>query len=307
MPLVIARYSRVLEKNIDWSLRLCTTLKKITTQGYGIVSLLGYSIFYSPHLLYLWVQKCLGFIKIPWLKPCVKGGLLSVVNLLCNHDHTMIAMNLKQKFKLKTIKKKTSFFIHADGCNVRVRRGFAQIWCSDPFEPMVISGLSRNFGPRLPCPHSPFLVLRSSFPVLRSSFPVLRSSFPVSRFPFPFPVPRSPFLVLGSPLSVAPIKFTIPCSSFLDLRCPLSVLCWSYILLLLWYSSGQFKRFPKHHSAVSVLIEKRIFEFLDLPSIEKSFRLVYTRRSLLASYCGSCILGRNRRKKKTKLQTPRQT
>ena len=109
MPLVIARYSRVLEKNIDWSLRLCTTLKKITTQGYGIVSLLGYSICYSPHLLYLWVQKCLGFIKIPWLKPCVKGGLLSVVNLLCNHDHTMIAMNLKQKFKLKTIKKKLHF------------------------------------------------------------------------------------------------------------------------------------------------------------------------------------------------------
>ena len=42
-----------------------------------------------------------------------------------------------------------------------------------------------------------------------------------------------------SPLSV-------PCFSFLDLPCPFSVLCWSNILLLLWYNSGQFKqRFPK--------------------------------------------------------------
>ena len=213
----------------------------------------------------------------------------------------MIAMNLKQKFKLKTIEK-TSFFIHADGCNVQVRRGFAQVWRSDPFEPMVISGLSRNFGPRLPSLRSPFLVLGSPFLVSRFSFLVFRS-------PSSFLVLSSQFFVLSSPFSVALFKFAVPCSSFLDLRRPLSILCWSYILLLLllWYNSGQFKQqFPKHHSAVSVLIEKkRIFQFLDLPSIEKSFRLVYTRRSLLASYCESCqILGRSRREKKIKVTNP---
>ena len=31
----------------------------------------------------------------PCLKPCVKGGLLSVLNLLCNHDHAMTARDLK--------------------------------------------------------------------------------------------------------------------------------------------------------------------------------------------------------------------
>ena len=170
----------------------------------------------------------------------------------------MIAMNLKQKFKLKTIEK-TSFFIHADGCNVQVRRGFAQVWHSDSFERMVISGLSRNFGPRLPSPRSPFLVLGSPFLVSRFSFLVFRSpsSFLVPRSSFS--VLSSQFFVLSSPFSVALFKFAVPCSSFLDLRRPLSILCWSYILLLLlWYNSGQFKqRFPKHHSAVSVLIEKK--------------------------------------------------
>lgn len=152
-----------------------------------------------------------------------------------------------------------SFFIYADGCNVRGRGGFAQIWCSDPFEPMVISGLSCNFGPRLPFPRSSFLVSvsRSPFPVSRFPFPVPRYSFPVPRSSFSVPhsplVPHSPFLtlrssfsipsspflvlnssffVLSSSLSVACSKFTVPCSSFLDLRCPHSVLCWSNIPLL---------------------------------------------------------------------------
>ena len=78
---------------------------------------------------------------------------------------------------------KTSFFVHDDGCNIRVRRGFAQIWCSDPFEPMVISGLSSNFGP-VP----PFPVLRFAFFILRFLFSVPCSSF------LDFPA-RSPFLV----------------------------------------------------------------------------------------------------------------
>ena len=74
--------------------------------------------------------------NIPGLKPCVKGGLPSVVNLLCNHDYTMAAMNLQWKFNLKTIE--NNFIFHP--CfNVQVRRGFAQIWCSDPCEHMAIA------------------------------------------------------------------------------------------------------------------------------------------------------------------------
>ena len=74
------------------------------------------------------------------------------------------------KVRVKKTMEKTSFFVHADGCNIRVRRGFAQIWCSDPFEPMVISGLSSNFGP-VP----PFPVLRFAFFILRFLLSALRS------------------------------------------------------------------------------------------------------------------------------------
>ena len=86
------------------------------------------------------------------------------------------------KVQVKTIEKKTSFFIHADCFYVRVRKGFAQIWCSDPFEPMVISRSRCNFGPRLPLPRSHFPVPRSTFSILRSPFPfsVHRSSLQVS-------------------------------------------------------------------------------------------------------------------------------
>ena len=124
----------------------------------------------------------------------------------------MIAMNLKQKFKLKTIEK-TSFFIHADGCNVQVRRGFAQVWRSDSFERMVISGLSRNFGPRLPSPRSPFLVLGSPFLVSRFSFLVFRS-------PSSFLVPRSSFLVPRSQFSVLSSSFSVPRSPLPSLSSP---------------------------------------------------------------------------------------
>ena len=118
-----------------------------------------------------------------------------------------------------------SFFIYADGCNVRGRGGFAQIWCSDPFEPMVISGLSCNFGPRLPFPRSSFLVSvsRSPFPVSRFPFPVPRYSFPVPRSSFS--VPHSPFLILRSSLSVPrsplpalSLPFLVPRSSIFVAR-----------------------------------------------------------------------------------------
>ena len=58
---------------------------------------------------------------------------------------------------------------------LRVLVGFAQIWCSDPFEPMVISRSRCNFGPRLPLPRSPFPGPRSTFYILRSPFSVPRS------------------------------------------------------------------------------------------------------------------------------------
>ena len=131
-------------------------------------------------------------------------------------------MNLKQKFKLKLLKI-NSFFILAVGFYVRVRGGFAQIWCSDPFKPMVISGLRRNFGLRLPFP-----VLLSSFSVPRSLFPVLRSSFSVPRslfiiFRFLFSVPRSSFSVLRSPFSVLRSPFSVLRSPFPALSLPFPV------------------------------------------------------------------------------------
>ena len=118
---------------------------------------------------------------------------------------------------------------------------------------MVISGLRRNFGPRLPFP-----VLLSSFSVPRSPFPVLRPSFSVPRslfiiFRFLFSVPR-----LHSSFSVPRSKFTVPCSSFLDHRCPFFVPRWSNILLLLWHNSGRFKqRFLKHLSTMGAFLMLR--------------------------------------------------
>ena len=131
-------------------------------------------------------------------------------------------MNLKQKFKLKPLKI-NSFFILAVGFYVRVRGGFAQIWCSDPFKPMVISRLRRNFGLRPPFPIllSSFSVPRSPFPVLRSSFSVPRSLFRILRFLFS--VPRSSFSVLRSPFSVLRSPFSIPRSPFPALSLPFPV------------------------------------------------------------------------------------
>ena len=114
---------------------------------------------------------------------------------------------------------KTSFFINADGCNIRVQRGFSQIWCSDPFEPMVISGLRCNFGPVPP-------------------FPAFR---------FPFHVPRSSTFPARSPFFVGVTSYY----------------CYDTTVVS---SNSDFR---KHLSAMSVLIRKKIFEFLGLSSIEK--------------------------------------
>ena len=106
--------------------------------------------------------------------------------------------------------KSSSFFIHADGCNFRVRRGFAQIWCSDPFEAMAITGLRCNFGP-VP----PFLVFR----------------FPLSVFRFPFLVPHSSIFPVRSPFFVGVTSYycydTTVVSSKSDFRKHLSL--WAFI------------------------------------------------------------------------------
>ena len=147
----------------------------------------------------------------------------------------------------------TSFLILAVGFNVRVRRGFAQIWCLDPFEPMAdyaVISFPDSRSPVPPFPHSSFLVSPSSFLVLRFLFsfpcspsPVLRSSFSVSRSPLlalhssflvlrsPYSVPRTPFLILRFPFSVPhtplfPIlrsSFSVPRSLFSALSLPFPV------------------------------------------------------------------------------------
>ena len=127
---------------------------------------------------------------------------------------------------------------------------------------MVISGLSCNFGPRLPFPRSSFLVSvsRSPFSVSRFPFPVPRSSFSVPRSPFlvlrsSFSVLRSSFSVPQSPLPALSLPFLVPRSSIFVARTLFFVEVTSHY----WrYNSGQFKqRFPKYHSAVRVLIGKK--------------------------------------------------
>ena len=116
---------------------------------------------------------------------------------------------------------------------LRVLVGFAQIWCSDPFEPMVISRSRCNFGPRLPLP-------RSHFPVPRSTFSILSS-------PFPFSIHHSPFL--------APSEFLVPRSSILVTRSPFLVGVTShYSYDATVVSSNSNSR--EHLSAMGVLIRQ---------------------------------------------------
>lgn len=147
-------------------------------------------MYYSQHLLYLRGSKMFRLYKkdVPKLKPCVKGGVPFVVNLLCNHDHTMTAMNLKQKFKLNPLKFRSQ----------------------TPVSPF-------------PVPRSSFPVPDSLF-----SVPVLHSLFSIPRFPFlvhrsSLSVPRSPYSVPPFPFHVLPLhfpflvprfSFSVPRSSF---------------------------------------------------------------------------------------------
>ena len=277
MALVIARYLRILKK-IDWSLWLSTTLKKLR---HVIKSLLGYPIYYSQHLLYLRGSKMFRLYKkdIPRLKPCVKGGVWFVVNLPCNHDHTMTAMNLKQKLKLKPLKFRSQTPVFP----FLVLLSPFSVLCS-PF-PVLRSLFSAPYSlflvfcssftvPRspFPVPLTPFFAFRSSFSFPRSPFPILRSPFTVPRSPYSS-VPRTSFPVLCSPYSVPRSRFLALCSSFsvprfpfppltlpfLVLRSSIFVGCSPFLVGVISYNCRvHFKqRFPKHLGAMSVLIGKK--------------------------------------------------
>ena len=141
---------------------------------------------------------------IPRLKPCVKGGVRFIVNLPCNHDHTMTAMNLKQKLKLKPLK----FRSQTPVSPFLVLLSPFSVLCS-PF-PVLRSLFS--------VPRFLFLVHRSSFSVPCSSYSVLRFPFLVLHFSFSFP--RSPFPILRSPFPVPRSPFPVPCwSNIIQLPC----------------------------------------------------------------------------------------
>ena len=142
-----------------------------------------------------------------------------MVNLLCNHDHTMTAMNLKLKFKLKPLKKK----LHFSSILIAFTSGFEK--------DSLKSGAQTLLNPWSSADHTVTSVPDSRCPVPTSLFPVLHSPFFVLLFHSPFTVPRSKW---------------VPCSSFFDFRHPFSVPCWSNIPLQLWCNSSQFKQqFPK--------------------------------------------------------------
>ena len=101
-------------------------------------------------------------------------------------------------------------------------------------------------------------------PWLSADYAVILVRFPhspLSAFRFPFLVPCSLFLV---PCSL----FLVPRSSTFPARSPFFVGVTSYYCFDTTVVSSN-SDFRKHLSAMSVLIRKKIFEFLDLSSIEK--------------------------------------
>ena len=145
-------------------------------------SLLGYSIFL---FFFTAPSVFVGFKNVSALenknssKACVKGGLPSMVNLLCNHDHTMTAMNLKLKFKLKPLKKK----LHFSSILIAFTSGFEK--------DSLKSGAQTLLNPWSSADHAVTSVPDSRCPVPTSLFPVLHSPFFVLLFHSPFIVPRS--------------------------------------------------------------------------------------------------------------------
>ena len=108
-----------------------------------------------------------------------------MVNLLCNHDHTMTAMNLKLKFKLKPLKKK----LHFSSILIAFTSGFEK--------DSLKSGAQTLLNPWSSADHTVTSVPDSRCPVPTSLFTVLHSPFFVLLFHSPFTVPRSKWVVVG--------------------------------------------------------------------------------------------------------------
>ena len=148
-----------------------------------------------------------------------------MVNLLCNHDHTMIAMNLKLKFKLKPLKKKLNFSSMLIAFMSRFKKDSLK------------SGAQTLLNPWSSADHAVISVPDSRCPVPTSLFPVLHSPFFVL-------VHRSPFLALS--------EFLVPRSSIFVTRSPFLVGVTShYSYDATVVSSNSNSR--KHLSAMGVL------------------------------------------------------
>lgn len=106
-----------------------------------------------------------------------------MVNLLCNHDHTMTVMNLKLKFKLKPLKKKLNFSSMLIAFTSRFEKDSLK------------SGAQTLLNPWSSADHAVISVPDSRCPVLTSLFPVLHSPFLVLLFHSPFTILRSSLLV----------------------------------------------------------------------------------------------------------------
>ena len=117
-----------------------------------------------------------------------------MVNLLCNHDHTMIAMNLKLKFKLKPLKKKLNFSSMLIAFMSRFKKDSLK------------SGAQTLLNPWSSADHAVISVPDSRCPVPTSLFPVLHSPFFVLLF-------HSPFTVLRSSLQVSSLFLVLRFSS----------------------------------------------------------------------------------------------
>ena len=211
---------RILEKYIEWSLWLCTTSKNYDSRIRDKSSL-GYSIFYSQHLLCLRSSKMFRSPVPPF--SCSPLFSRSPVPPFSRSPVLPFSRSPVLPFSRSSV---------------------------PPFSRSPFLVLLHSFS--VPC--SPFLVLRSLFSVPRSPFLLLRSPYSVP--PTPFPILRSSFSVSRSPFPALSLPFPVP--PLLELRCPFFVPCRSNILLLLWYNSGHFKqRFPKHLSAMSTVIGKK--------------------------------------------------
>ena len=140
-------------------------------------SLLGYSFFFTAPSVFVGFKNVSALEnKNSSIKGMCQRWLPSMVNLLCNHDHTM---NLKLKFKLKPLKKKLNFSSMLIAFMSRFKKDSLK------------SGAQTLLNPWSSADHAVISVPDSRCPVPTSLFPVLHSPFFVLLFHSPFTVLRS--------------------------------------------------------------------------------------------------------------------